>query len=202
MDKSPDAFRTIGEVSEWLKTPTHVLRYWESRFSQLKPIKRAGGRRYYRPNDMLLLGGIKRLLHEDGLSIKGVQKMLGHDGVKSVAALSQPLMPVSVSSPTSDIPPAPGTTEIADEDERPEETGRVSGTGEPTEVPVAAASEIPPVDVPDDPPDDYLAGSPAPVAALLLAGSRDVLAGRRDAIIPIYRRLKSLHDRLAASNEG
>jgi len=91
MAKSPDAFRTIREVADWLDTPAHVLRFWESRFSQVKPVKRAGGRRYYRPNDMLLLGGIKRLLHDDGMTIKGVQKMLQAEGVKSVAAKSQPL---------------------------------------------------------------------------------------------------------------
>ena len=84
MAKSPDAFRTISEVADWLGVQAHVLRFWESKFSQVKPIKRAGGRRYYRPNDMLLLGGIKRLLHEDGLTIKGVQKMLREKGAKTV----------------------------------------------------------------------------------------------------------------------
>ena len=88
MDKSPDAFRTISEVSEWLETPAHVLRFWESRFTQLKPVKRAGGRRYYRPADMALLGGIKKLLHDDGLTIRGVQKILREQGVRHVAALS------------------------------------------------------------------------------------------------------------------
>ncbi|WP_249139092.1 MerR family transcriptional regulator [Actibacterium sp. MT2.3-13A] len=91
MGKSPDAFRTISEVSEWLETPAHVLRFWESRFTQVKPVKRAGGRRYYRPSDMLLLGGIKKLLHEEGMTIRGVQKILREQGVKHVAALSQPL---------------------------------------------------------------------------------------------------------------
>lgn len=91
MDKSPDAFRTISEVADWLGTPTHVLRFWESRFTQVKPVKRAGGRRYYRPADMELLGGIKRLLHDDGMTIRGVQKLLREEGVKHVAALSGPL---------------------------------------------------------------------------------------------------------------
>ncbi len=91
MTKSANAFRTISEVAEWLDTPAHVLRFWESKFSQIKPVKRAGGRRYYRPADMQLLGGIKKLLHEDGLTIKGVQKTLREHGVKHVAALSQPL---------------------------------------------------------------------------------------------------------------
>ncbi len=91
MEKSRDAFRTISEVAEWLGTPTHVLRFWESRFSQVKPVKRAGGRRYYRPSDMELLGGIKKLLHDDGLTIRGVQKILREEGVKHVIALSPPV---------------------------------------------------------------------------------------------------------------
>ncbi len=88
MAKSSEAFRTISEVSDWLETPAHVLRFWESRFSQIKPVKRAGGRRYYRPGDMALLGGIKRLLHDDGITIKGVQKILREKGVKYVGSLS------------------------------------------------------------------------------------------------------------------
>lgn len=91
MPKSADAFRTISEVADWLETPAHVLRFWESKFSQVKPVKRAGGRRYYRPADMLLLGGIKRLLHDDGMTIKGVQKILRENGVKYVSTMSQPL---------------------------------------------------------------------------------------------------------------
>ena len=91
MVKSPDAFRTISEVSDWLDRPTHVLRFWESKFPQIKPVKRAGGRRYYRPQDMLLLGGIKRLLHDDGMTIKGVQKLLREQGIAHVVSLSQPL---------------------------------------------------------------------------------------------------------------
>lgn len=89
--KSPDAFRTISEVAEWLGVPTHVLRFWESRFTQVKPVKRAGGRRYYRPSDMELLGGIRKLLHEDGMTIRGVQKLLREEGIKHVAAMSPAL---------------------------------------------------------------------------------------------------------------
>ena len=70
MDKSPDAFRTISEVADHLETPAHVLRFWESRFPQIRPVKRAGGRRYYRPADVALLTGIKRLLHDEGLTIQ------------------------------------------------------------------------------------------------------------------------------------
>lgn len=93
MAKAKDAFRTISEVADWLDTPTHVLRFWETKFSQIRPVKGAGGRRYYRPSDMDLLGGIKQLLHEDGLTIKGVQKLLREKGVRFVAALGPSVTP-------------------------------------------------------------------------------------------------------------
>ena len=88
MDKSPDAFRTISEVADALETPAHVLRFWESRFPQIKPVKRAGGRRYYRPADVALLGGIRHLLHNEGMTIRGVQKILREQGVRHVAAMA------------------------------------------------------------------------------------------------------------------
>ena len=91
MIKSADAFRTISEVAKWLDTETHVLRFWESKFSQIKPVKRAGGRRYYRPKDMLIIGGIKKLLHEDGLTIKGTQRIIKDKGLNYVSNLSKPL---------------------------------------------------------------------------------------------------------------
>jgi len=82
--KSPEAFRTISEVAEQLDVPQHVLRFWETKFSQIKPLKRAGGRRYYRPEDVSLLVGIKTLLYGDGFTIKGVQKVLREQGVRYV----------------------------------------------------------------------------------------------------------------------
>ncbi|GAA6175144.1 MerR family transcriptional regulator [Sulfitobacter pacificus] len=113
MPKSADAFRTISEVAQWLGIQAHVLRFWESKFTQVRPVKRAGGRRYYRPNDMLLLGGIRQLLHEDGLTIKGVQKILREEGMTHVASLSQPLDELTQSlleetpaSPFVDVPAA------------------------------------------------------------------------------------------------
>lgn len=96
MTKSPDAFRTISEVADWLGVQAHVLRFWESKFSQVKPVKRAGGRRYYRPADMQLLGGIKALLHDEGLTIKGVQKILREQGVAHVIEKSQSLEDTAV----------------------------------------------------------------------------------------------------------
>ena len=86
MDKSRDAFRTISEVAEDLDVPQHVLRFWEGKFHQVKPMKRGGGRRYYRPGDVELLRGIKKLLYGDGFTIKGVQKILREQGLAHVQA--------------------------------------------------------------------------------------------------------------------
>ena len=87
MEKSPDAFRTISEVADDLDLPQHVLRFWETRFAQIKPMKRGGGRRYYRPDDVDLLKGIRKLLYDQGYTIKGVQKLLKQNGVKFVSAI-------------------------------------------------------------------------------------------------------------------
>ena len=105
MNKSADAFRTISEVADWLGVQTHVLRFWESKFSQVRPVKRAGGRRYYRPADMLLLGGIRRLLHDDGMTIKGVQKILREEGVAFVSDLSQPLDALTAAEIDEEVSP-------------------------------------------------------------------------------------------------
>ena len=82
--KSPEAFRTISEVSKDLSLPQHVLRFWETKFVQIKPIKRGGGRRYYRPEDVDLLKGIKNLLYNDGYTIRGVQKVIKENGSKNI----------------------------------------------------------------------------------------------------------------------
>ena len=87
MDKAPDAFRTISEVADELDIPQHVLRFWETRFAQIKPMKRSGGRRYYRPDDVDLLKGIRRLLYGEGYTIRGVQRILKEHGIKSVQGL-------------------------------------------------------------------------------------------------------------------
>ena len=88
MDKSPDAFRTISEVAADLDIPQHVLRFWETRFTQIKPMKRSGGRRYYRPDDVDLLKGIRRLLYGEGYTIRGVQRILKEHGIASVQRLA------------------------------------------------------------------------------------------------------------------
>ena len=136
MSKSPDAFRTISEVADWLGVQAHVLRFWESRFSQVKPVKRAGGRRYYRPNDMRLLGGIKKLLHEDGITIKGVQRILREQGVNYVAALSHGLD----EDPTSAADSDETVVAFAPKTPTPSEQIRMD-LGEPASGPAASAAE-------------------------------------------------------------
>jgi len=91
VEKSPDAFRNISEVSEQLNVPAHVLRFWETRFNQIKPIKRSGGRRYYRPDDIVLLQEIRNLLYSQGYTIKGAQQVLkgNKDALKNAPATSR-----------------------------------------------------------------------------------------------------------------
>lgn len=107
-DKSETAFRTISEAADEIGVPAHVLRFWETRFAQLQPLKRAGGRRYYRPVDMTLLRQIKALLHDDGMTIRGAQLALAGKGV--AAAKDAPAAPVtapSIAAAASGPAPAP-----------------------------------------------------------------------------------------------
>ncbi|GGA51160.1 MerR family transcriptional regulator [Pelagibacterium lentulum] len=106
MDKSPDAFRTISEAADELDLPQHVLRFWETRFNQIKPLKRGGGRRYYRPDDVQLLKGIRYLLYDQGFTIKGVQRILKEQGARHVVAIGetgsiQPVAPQTGAVPES-----------------------------------------------------------------------------------------------------
>lgn len=114
MDKSPGAFRTISEVAEDLDLPQHVLRFWETRFSHIRPLKRGGGRRYYRPDDVDLLKGIRQLLYGEGYTIKGVQRILKEEGVRFVQSVGRGEQTVAAPRP----PPEPGP-----EDEEPPEDG-------------------------------------------------------------------------------
>lgn len=91
IEKSPEAYRTIREVADSLDLPQHVLRFWETRFPQIRPLKRAGGRRYYRPDDIERLRLIKRLLYDEGYTIKGVQKLFKEQGVQALSAAAPPL---------------------------------------------------------------------------------------------------------------
>lgn len=197
MAKAKDAFRTISEVAEWLDTPTHVLRFWESKFTQIKPVKGAGGRRYYRPSDMDLLGGIKQLLHEDGLTIKGTQKLLREKGVKHVTGLGQSMTPVV---PTAAPAPKPAPT-------IPDVTPEVT----PAAAPIAAA----PISTPEAPglQDALPFDDPAPTidlpfppqdlprvpSGLIGAIPVDVsgLQSRAAQIAPLLARLEALRARVA-----
>ena len=90
VEKAPDAFRTISEVADDLDLPQHVLRFWETRFQQIKPMKRGGGRRYYRPDDIDLLRGIRHLLYGEGYTIRGAQRILKDHGIKFVQGVWKP----------------------------------------------------------------------------------------------------------------
>jgi DNA-binding transcriptional MerR regulator len=119
MEKSPDAYRTIREVADSLDLPQHVLRFWETRFPQIRPLKRAGGRRYYRPDDIERLRIIKRLLYDEGYTIKGVQKLFKEQGVQALSAVA--LSPVGPSEePASAAEPPAGAPDthlrIADDE--------------------------------------------------------------------------------------
>lgn len=104
MEKSPDAFRNISEVAADLDLPQHVLRFWETRFTQIKPLKRGGGRRYYRPEDVDLLRAIRHLLYEEGYTIKGVQRILKDHGARAVAQMA--LTQMGAAAPTQNVAPS------------------------------------------------------------------------------------------------
>jgi DNA-binding transcriptional MerR regulator len=106
MEKSPEAYRTIREVADSLDLPQHVLRFWETRFPQIRPLKRAGGRRYYRPEDIERLRVIKRLLYDEGYTIKGVQKLFKEQGVQALAAAAQSSVGSSAEAPSAAEPHA------------------------------------------------------------------------------------------------
>lgn len=111
--KSAAAFRTISEVASDLDIPAHVLRFWESKFAQVKPLKRGGGRRYYRPEDIELLRGIRELLYTDGYTIKGVQKLLREGGVKQILAEPSAEAPSTKQDTPADAPPVAAPVEMA-----------------------------------------------------------------------------------------
>ena len=112
-EKSADAFRTISEVAESLSVPQHVLRFWETRFSQIKPMKRAGGRRYYRPADVELLRGIHDLLYKKGYTIRGVQLILKDEGQAYVSAIGRGEILPRKSEVAAGLAPPPGKAKVA-----------------------------------------------------------------------------------------
>jgi DNA-binding transcriptional MerR regulator len=146
VDKSPDAFRTISEAADELDVPQHVLRFWETRFAQVKPMKRAGGRRYYRPADVELLKGIRSLLYKDGYTIRGVQKILKEDGASYVAGVGRgDIEPRKREDEMATAPP-PGTAKAAPRLVRPANGAGTDASSEaqgllPLDGPAMAAVE-------------------------------------------------------------
>ena len=215
MNKSPEAFRTISEVADWLDTPTHVLRFWESRFIQVKPVKRAGGRRYYRPKDMELLGGIKKLLHSDGMTIRGVQKLLRKEGARHVATLSAPIdfgdvIDTTLAQTPIEADTTAATAEIVvPQKEEPKAPVPAQPPVAVTPEPDAAAEpkrQPLPADVADDPGDDPVEESgDAPdvtgvaVSLLSIARAHPGQMPPSELLDAIYARLLHLRDRM---NDG
>jgi DNA-binding transcriptional MerR regulator len=113
LEKSPDAFRTISEVADELNVPQHVLRFWETRFTQIKPMKRAGGRRYYRPADVDLVRGIRKLLYDEGFTIRGVQKIFKDDSAATVVAIGRGEAKPNKAETLAERAPPPGTAKAA-----------------------------------------------------------------------------------------
>src|SRR5579871_1655981 len=139
MEKSPEAFRTIREVADGMDLPQHVLRFWETRFPQIRPLKRAGGRRYYRPDDVERLRLIKRLLYDEGYTIKGVQKLFREQGAQHLVHALPDRRPSP--GPTPDSPPTAPASTTAD-DLFPETEGRDDVDYEPDPIPTAPSGPV------------------------------------------------------------
>ena len=144
MEKSADAFRTISEVAEDLRLPQHVLRFWETRFPQIRPLKRAGGRRYYRPADTILLRTIRQLLYEEGYTIKGVQRLLKEQGVRRLSGegLSFGTEPRLVDEPDDGDDGLQPVGALEDDDQAPS-SPEASPDGSADSVLAASASAAP-----------------------------------------------------------
>lgn len=214
MAKSAEAFRTISEVSELLDTPAHVLRFWESRFSQVRPVKRAGGRRYYRPNDVALLAGIKKLLHADGLTIRGVQKILKEQGIRHVAGLSEVDLTGGGTGAEDDTAPAPevwpetaspdtaepGDRLLPDPEDQIEAPMQVDAPtlplGEADNVLTLGTQETGPAEKPTPPAAGARATS-QPAASMLRAMDALRAEEKKSELTSVYLRLVRLKDRIA-----
>lgn len=195
MSKSPDAFRTISEAAEMLDTPAHVLRFWESKFTQIRPLKRAGGRRYYRRNDMSLLAGIKKLLHEDGLTIKGAQKILREQGIKHVISIGEEILAAENAPyvPATEVRAyQPGEAETVSLDSKPPESQLdevVQKTPEAGPKSAPGWPETDPVDA------DFPAE--ARLFHLISRAPADRLAARAEVIAPMLRRIENVRNKIA-----
>ncbi|APF37309.1 MerR family transcriptional regulator [Chelatococcus daeguensis] len=190
MDKGPDAFRTISEVAEDLDLPQHVLRFWETRFSQIKPLKRGGGRRYYRPDDVDLLRGIRHLLYGEGYTIKGVQRILKEEGVRYVETIWRQDGTAPAPVARADVDDAKHTPAFAD---APEDGAFLFDDGAlmqapPTPAPVASTPSG--------------RGPAADAATLASAGSSGLTAAQRRALQAVLAELAECRRLLDAARRG
>ena len=174
MKKSPEAFRTISEVADTLDVPPHVLRFWETRFTQIKPVKRGGGRRYYRPEDVNLLRGIKGLLYDEGMTIKGAQKILREKGIRHVIGLGS-------------LPDGDGTAPVAAEAAKPAARQK----------PPAAPGAAKPAPGPKPQPDLF-----EPPASLPGAGAAALDPADRSELRDLVSRLVALRAEMLADPRG
>lgn len=170
MEKAADAFRTISEVAAELDVPQHVLRFWETKFPQVKPLKRAGGRRYYRPQDIELLRAIKTLLYEQGFTIKGVQRILKEQGARAVAGAARDGTLADAASGVAVPTPDPDPEVEARESTTAEEEAVASGP-ETEEAAVAVPDAALPSPSTDEP------GTPSPRPGSLSEADRQKLRG-------------------------
>jgi DNA-binding transcriptional MerR regulator len=204
LDKSPDAFRTISEVADHLDTPAHVLRFWESRFPQIRPVKRAGGRRYYRPTDVALLMGIRRLLHDEGMTIRGVQKVLREHGVRHVASLGGgDVLPELEAEASDALPETPVEAAVRAVMAPPAAPQDAPPPAPPAAAP-SPAPDLPLFAAPSEPEEEEEEQEPQPepeptatFAARLRAISPAALRSRAAKLAPAVARLEALRDRLA-----
>jgi DNA-binding transcriptional MerR regulator len=217
--KSAEAFRTISEVAIELDVPQHVLRFWESRFVQIKPVKRAGGRRYYRPEDVDLLKGIRALLYTDGFTIKGVQKVLKERGLRHVAQVGRGGVPepvtvepvvvekiVYVERPAAAALEAPAPARIPVKKPRAPHLRPVPDTMSLPffDEPVAPSRDFPVLDAAPEP-DVEVTPEPvmeSPVEAMIETIREEFLAGEeRDRLEELLDELTGLKERLLAARE-
>lgn len=220
MKKAPEAFRTISEVAEILETPAHVLRFWESKFYQIRPVKRAGGRRYYRPDDVALINGIRILLQDRGLTIRGVQRILQEKGPRHVTDLGGDLpaiidqgtvieaqagagpeatepAQIEAEAPPAATQPAPEAVVLPFTPPAPPES-------EPARVLIRQRAPAPAApEAAAEPEATEAEPVPPRLSQILRQAPREGLGPRRDRVIGLARRLDALLDRMSeASGAG
>jgi DNA-binding transcriptional MerR regulator len=214
--KSAEAFRTISEVAIELDVPQHVLRFWESRFVQIRPVKRAGGRRYYRPDDVDLLKGIRALLYSDGFTIKGVQKVLKERGLRQVAEIGRGGAPANAEPVVIEKPvvvekivyvekpaaPAPAKKPRAAHLRAVPGVMSLPFFDEPAAEQARPSRDFPVLDTAPEPEPEAQAEPPVAVVAMIETLREEFLAGEeRQRLEELLDELTGLKDRLQVARE-